>query len=87
MTGMRSALLTWIGLLALLATGVAITVLAPGPAAHGTVLVLAAIMAGLVFNGFMGLGAASGLMRLFALGGLLWVGFMLFFTLADFLTR
>lgn len=80
-------LLAWIGLLALLTGSVATTVLVQGPAAIAMNIGCAGLMAAIVFIVFMRLGHADGLMRLIAVGGMLWVALLLALSLADFLTR
>lgn len=83
----RAPLLAWIGLLLLLTANVMITALVPGPAFIAVNIGLAVLMAALIYIVFMGLRHADGLLRLFAVGGLMWVGFLLLLSLADFLTR
>ena len=80
-------LFAWIGLLALLTGSVAVTVLMQGPAAVAMNIGCAGVMAAIVFIVFMRLGHADGLMRVIAVGGMLWVAILLALSLADFLTR
>lgn len=84
----RTAILTWLTLMLLLGGSVAAAVLIPG-AAWSAVLnaACATAMAALILTFFMRLKEASALLRTFALGGLLWVAFLLFLTLLDVLTR
>ena len=83
----REYVLVWLALLLLLAGTVAATLLVPSPASYALNGVLAFAMAGLVFGGFMGLRAADGLTRVFALAGFGWLVFLLVLTLSDYLTR
>ncbi|MDN5848587.1 MAG: hypothetical protein L0H63_02970 [Nitrococcus sp.] len=83
----KALLFAWVGLLLLLAGSVLITALVPGPAYIGLNIGFAVLMAALIFTVFMKLRSADGLLRLFAVGALMWLGFFLLFSLADFLTR
>ncbi|MDN5870266.1 MAG: hypothetical protein L0H73_06040 [Nitrococcus sp.] len=83
----QSLLFAWVGLLLLLAGSVLITALVPGPAYIAVNMGFAVLMAALIFTVFMKLRGAEGLLRLFAVGGLMWLGFLLLLSLADFLTR
>lgn len=87
MTIYRAHILTWLALLGLLAAMVAVANLAPEAARTPAVLLLATVMASLVLAVFMGLRHMTGLMRVIALGGFLWLGLMIVLTLADYLTR
>ena len=83
----RAYVLVWLGLLVLLGANVAATTLVATPASYALNMVCAFGMAGLVFGGFMGLRAADGLTRVFALAGFGWLVFLLVLTLSDYLTR
>lgn len=83
-------LFAWIGLLALLSGSVAIatnTALAQGPVAISLNIGCAIVMAAIVFSVFMRLRYADGLLRVLAVGGVMWVAFLLVLALADVLTR
>lgn len=83
----RIPLLVWLLLLALLGINITATLLLSGAVAWTINLASAFGMAALIMASFMGLRSADNLLRLFALGGLLWFAFLLFLTLADFLAR
>ncbi len=85
MTGIKALIITWIVMMALLGISAGVAVLVPGRAAHAFSLVAAAAIAGMVMTWFMDLRSEGGLIRLFALGTLLWLSFMLFITLIDFM--
>ncbi len=83
----RTLLLTWAALLAVLAMSVVVALLALGPWSIALNLGLALLMGGLLVANFMDLLSARPLIRVFALGALLWV-FLLFVMLpVDYLTR
>lgn len=83
----RTSFLAWLLLLALLAISITATMQLSGAVAYTINLVCAIGMAAVMMAIFMGLRAAGNLIRLFALGGLLWLAFLLLLTLADFLFR
>lgn len=83
----RLYLLTWLALLILLACAVAATHWLGGWLAWSTVALCALAMASLVIILFMGLRHANALLRVFGAGGVLWLGFLIVLTLADYLTR
>ncbi len=83
----RPYLLTWLALLALLACAVAATHWLSGWLAWSMVALCALIMASLVISIFMGLRHANALSQIFAVGGVLWLSFLIVLTLADYLTR
>lgn len=87
MMAYRTHVLVWLLLLALLAVNITATLLLSGMMAYAVNLGSAFGMAALIMTTFMGLHAAGGMLRLFALGGWLWLAFLLFLTLADFLAR
>ncbi len=82
-----TAVIVWIVLLGLLMLSVTAAQLVSGPLLYLFTLTCAAAMSALILAAFMGLKSADGLVRLFALGGLLWLGFLLLLTLADTLAR
>lgn len=83
----KAPLFAWAGLLLLLTGSVLVTALVPGPAFIALNIGFAVLMAALIFIVFMKLRSADGLLRLFAMGGLMWLGFLLLLSLTDFLTR
>ena len=87
MNGYRGRVLVWLGLLALLAVSVATAAYQPAPVSYVIVGGCAAGMAGLILVVFMGLRRADGWQRVFALGGWLWLGFLVFLTAVDVLGR
>ncbi|MBB3230948.1 oxidase [Halomonas stenophila] len=87
MNDFRPYLLTWVALLALLGVIVAAAALFDGLLASMIVLAGALCMIALIITLFMGLRSAGGLLRVYATGGVLWLGFLIVLTLADYLTR
>lgn len=87
MNELRPYLLTWVALLALLGIIVTATALLDGGWALAVVLAGALCMIVLIITLFMGLRSAGGLLRVYATGGVLWLGFLIALTLADYLTR
>ncbi|MBB3060491.1 oxidase [Microbulbifer rhizosphaerae] len=83
----RPAVITWLALLILLGISLLATAMASTALRYTVHFLCAIAMAALVMVVFMQLRAASGLLRLFALGGLLWIALLLMLTLADVLTR
>jgi cytochrome c oxidase subunit 4 len=79
--------LTWLGLLALLAIQVLAATLLSGPLGHGVVALAALCMVVLIWTLFMDLRNSRGLIRVYAVGGVLWLAFLITLTLADYLTR
>ncbi|WP_035484794.1 cytochrome C oxidase subunit IV family protein [Geminicoccus roseus] len=87
MTGLRPLLLVWLALLALLAATVAASFVLTGPLAMSTAIAIALAKAGLIFWFFMHLHEASGLIRLVAVGALVWLLILFTLTSADYATR
>lgn len=84
---MVAPLLAWVALLLLLAGSVMITALVPGPALIALNLLLAVLMAALIITVFMGLRSAGGLLRVMALGALMWLFFLPLLAISEFLAR
>ena len=84
---MRTLVITYIGLLALLALTVALSFLSLGPFSVAANLGIALAKAALIFWVFMQLREDSALIRVAALGALLWLGILLSLSFADFLFR
>lgn len=82
---LRTLLLTYLGLLALLSANVLLALWLP--AWSNWALLGAAGQAGLVIVGFMQLGQHSSLVRFFALGAGFWLLLLFSLSLADLLTR
>jgi len=82
---LRTLLLSYLGLLALLGANVLLALWLP--AWSSWVLLGAAGQAGLVIIGFMQLAQHSSLVRFFALGAGFWLLLLFSLTLADLLTR
>lgn len=80
-------LATYGALLVLLAATLALTLLPGGWLATGLHAALAVAMGALIVAVYMGVRAAAPLMKVFALGGLLWLLFLLALTPLDYLTR
>lgn len=87
MNGYRAALLTWAALLLLLGASAASIALLPAPIGQAVSIFFAAGIVAILFATFLGLRSADGLLWIFALGGFMWLGFLFFIPLADFLTR
>lgn len=83
----RPYLLSWLALLVLLACSVAATHWLDGWLAWSMVALCALLIASLVISVFMGLRHANALLRVFGVGGVLWLSFLIVLTLADYLTR
>lgn len=83
----RPMVLTWVGVLILLGISLLGVGMTSGPVQYVISLSCAALMAALVMSFFMRLRSAEPLIRLFALGGCLWVSFLIILFLADYLTR
>ncbi|MGE5547310.1 MAG: cytochrome C oxidase subunit IV family protein [Solirubrobacterales bacterium] len=81
------AALVYLALIALLAATVGATFLGLGPWTVAINLAIAAAKAGLILWFFMELGAAPGLVRLFAFGTLAWLAVLFGLGWADWLTR
>lgn len=87
MNEFRPYLLTWVVLLALLGIVIAGAELLSGMLALAVVLGGALGMIGAIIVMFMGLKTADALMKVFATGGALWLGFLVVLTMADYVTR
>jgi cytochrome c oxidase subunit 4 len=87
MTGARSLVATWLGLLALLAITAASSRIDLGPANGGINLAIAAAKALLILAIFMRLREQAQLPRLAALVVLLWAAIMFLLTGADYFAR
>lgn len=83
----RTALLTWLALLMILLLNVIAAFLIAGNLQHMASISSAIVMAALVMLFFMRLSSANGLVRVFAVGALLWWAFFLFITLTEVLSR
>lgn len=83
----RQPIIIWLGLLVLLALTVGLNVLMSGPLRPLLHYVIAIAMAALLMVFFMQLRASDGLIRIFAVGGVLWLGLLVVITLAEVLTR
>lgn len=83
----RQPIIIWLGLLALLALTVGLNVLMAGPWRPLLHYLIATVMAALLMVFFMRLRASDGLIRLFAVGGVLWLGLLIVITLSEVLTR
>lgn len=87
MNDYRAILLTWTLLLMLLGASAASITLLPPSFGYPLSIFFAATIVAILFATFLGLRIADGLLRVCALGGFLWLGFLFFITLADYLTR
>ncbi|EPC03747.1 hypothetical protein L861_00185 [Litchfieldella anticariensis FP35 = DSM 16096] len=87
MNEFRLYLLSWIVLLALLVVVAAGAELLSGMLAIALVLGGALCMIGVIIVMFMGLKTADALLKVYATGGVLWLGFLVVLTMADYMTR
>ena len=83
----RILLFSWLGLLALLASTVAIAYVPLGTVNTVVALLIAAIKAALVAAVFMELRDRNPLTLTFAGAGFFWLGIMLWLALSDYMTR
>lgn len=83
----RSLVLSWIGLLALLALTVALAYAPLGAFNTVGALVIAFIKGLIVASIFMTLGREKPLVVIFAASGFYWLGILLWLTFADYTTR
>lgn len=87
MNSYLAALFTW-GILVLLvgASAASITLL-PVAIGYPLSIFFAVAIVAILYITFLGLGSAEGLLWLSAFGGFLFLGFLFFIVLADFITR
>lgn len=87
MNGTRPYIITWVVLMGLLALTVAASQWLSGWWGISAVSVGAISMVSLIVFSFMGLKLLDALMKIYATGGVLWVGFLVVLTMADYMTR
>lgn len=83
----RTAFLVYLAMLALLGAAVGVRLLDLGAAGPLAVGAAATLQAGLVVYFLMHLNEDRGVLRMAALGGLLWLAVMFALTVADYATR
>ncbi len=83
----RRIVLSWLGLLALLAGNVAVAYAGAGSLAPFAHVVIAAAMAAVVLVVFMELGRGASLFWVFAGAGFFWLAVLFVLTAGDYLTR
>lgn len=83
----RSAVLTWILLLALLAVSLLSVALLAGVVQYVISLTCAVAIAAVILIYYMRLQLADGVLRTFALGGVVWLAFLLLMAVLDVLAR
>lgn len=83
----RSTVLTWLSLLALLGVSLLTVAFMSGLVQHVISLTCAVAIAALILIFYMRLQLADGIMRTFALGGLVWLSFLLIITVLEVMTR
>jgi len=83
----RALVLSWLGLMLLLALTVTVAYLPLGSANTVIALAIAAIKALLIAAIFMELRERSGMMIAFAAAGFFWLAIMLWLAFADYVTR
>jgi cytochrome c oxidase subunit 4 len=86
-TAQKRLAFVWLALMGLLGATITASYLLTGPASAITSLGIAAGKAALVFWFFMQLKNEKGLVRIFALGALVWLGILLTFTVVDYAAR
>jgi cytochrome c oxidase subunit 4 len=84
---LRPLLLTWAGLLALLAITIAVSFAPIGPARPVANMAIAMLKAGLILWVFMHLRDRGGLLRVFALGAFAWLAVLMAMAATEILTR
>jgi cytochrome c oxidase subunit 4 len=84
---LRPLVLTWAGLLVLLAVTIAVSFAPIGPAKPVANMAIAAVKAGLILWVFMHLRDRGGLLRVFALGAVAWLAVLMAMAATDILTR
>ncbi|WEX10573.1 cytochrome C oxidase subunit IV family protein [Chelativorans sp. AA-79] len=87
MGGIRPYVLTWAGLLALLALTVSASFLLSGPPSLLAGMAIALAKAALILWFFMHLREETGLVRLFAIAAAAWLVILALLTSADYATR
>lgn len=80
-------ILVWLGQILLLLATLAATQLTSGSFQYSLNFAIATVIAALTLAIFMRLKPADGVIRLVALSGLLWIGFLLLLTILDLVTR
>lgn len=83
----RPAMITWIGSLGLVGISLVAVSFLSGVLQYAISYACAIAIGGLVMAVFMRLRTADGLLRTFAVGGLVWLAFLLLLTLLEVLTR
>ncbi len=83
----RSAIMAWLALLLLLGLSLMSAWFLSGPLQMVASLSWALAMAAVILVAFMGLRAADGMLRLFAVGGVLWLALLMLLTILDVITR
>jgi len=83
----RSYVLVYLALLLLLGATIGAAYMDLGPLNLALTLLIATLKAGLVLVFFMHIRESSGLVRFFALAGLIWLVILIGLTLSDYLTR
>jgi cytochrome c oxidase subunit IV len=87
MTGLRPLFLVWLALTGLLASTIGASFLLTGPISLAVSIAIAAAKAALIFWFYMHLNEASGVVRLVAVGAVVWLVILFILTSADFATR
>lgn len=87
MTGLRPLFLVWLALTGLLASTIAASFLLTGPVSLAASIAIAAAKAALIFWFYMHLNESSGVVRLVAVGAVVWLMILFILTSADFATR
>jgi len=77
----------WLALMALLSATIGASYVFTGAPSAVVSLGIAAVKAALVFWFFMQLGDEKGLIRLFAVGAIVWLGILVAFTVLDYAAR
>ncbi len=83
----RNTFLIWLSLLVLLGVSLLLVSFMPGTVQRVISFSCAAAIAILIMVFYMRLSVADGILRIFALGGLLWLVFLIMLTLLEVMTR
>jgi|26BtaG_2_1085354.scaffolds.fasta_scaffold83947_2 cytochrome c oxidase subunit 4 len=83
----RPAIVTWLLLLVLLGASLTLVVLMPGTIQRVISFACAAAIGALIMIFYMRLRAADGILRTFAVGGLVWLAFLVILTFLEVVTR
>lgn len=87
MTGLRPLVMVWLGLLVLLALTVTASFVLTGPMGFAFSIAIALAKASLIFWFYMHLNESGGIVRLIAVGAIVWLAILILLTSTDYATR